>query len=349
MTIIREASDTDFEEIWPIFHKIVSAGDTYAYPQNTTREEAFRLWMQLPQRTYVAEVEGQILGTYYIKTNKSGPGSHVCNCGYMVSSQARGKGLATSMCEHSQKLAVELGYKAMQFNFVAVSNDSAQFAREELRVPEKKLRFIPNGVDVEWLRSPQAPREETRKQLGLAERDFVIGCVARFHPVKDHETLLRAFEKLRRSKEGKHARLLLVGKGEDGLKVRALAEQLRLLEHVVFTGFRRDLPEIYSAMDAFCLTSRHEGMPTAVLEAMAATRPIVATEVPGTSDVLHHGQNALLAPAGDATAIALALARIINDPELASRLTRQASADVSERYGIKACAAAYCTLIRELL
>lgn len=233
--------------------------------------------------------------------------------------------------------------------FVAVSNDSAQFAREELRVPEKKLRFIPNGVDVEWLRSPQAPREETRKQLGLAERDFVIGCVARFHPVKDHETLLRAFEKLRRSKEGKHARLLLVGKGEDGLKVRALAEQLRLLEHVVFTGFRRDLPEIYSAMDAFCLTSRHEGMPTAVLEAMAATRPVVATEVPGTSDVLHHGQNALLAPAGDATAIALALSRIINDPELASRLTRQASADVSERYGIKACAAAYCTLIRELL
>ena len=125
MINIREASDTDFEEIWPIFHKIVSAGDTYAYPQNTTREEAFRLWMQLPQRTYVAEVAGQILGTYYIKTNKSGPGSHVCNCGYMVSSQARGKGLATSMCEHSQKLAVELDYKAMQFNFVAVSNDGA--------------------------------------------------------------------------------------------------------------------------------------------------------------------------------------------------------------------------------
>jgi len=125
MTIIREASDTDFEEIWPIFHKIVSVGDTYAYPQTTTREEAFRLWMQLPQRTYVAVVKGQILGTYYIKTNQSGPGSHVCNCGYMVSSKARGKGLATSMCEHSQKLAVELGYMAMQFNFVAVSNDGA--------------------------------------------------------------------------------------------------------------------------------------------------------------------------------------------------------------------------------
>ena len=122
---IREATKTDFEGIWPIFHEIVSAGDSYAYPQNTSKEEANRLWIQLPRKTYIAEVEGQILGTYYIKTNQTGPGSHVCNCGYMVSSKARGKGLATSMCEHSQRIAIELGYKAMQFNFVAVSNDGA--------------------------------------------------------------------------------------------------------------------------------------------------------------------------------------------------------------------------------
>ena len=122
---IREATEIDFEEIWKIFHEIVSAGNTYAYPQNTSKEEANRLWMHLPRKTYVVEEEGQILGTYYIKTNHAGPGSHVCNCGYMVSSKARNKGLATSMCEHSQRIAIELGYKAMQFNFVAVSNDGA--------------------------------------------------------------------------------------------------------------------------------------------------------------------------------------------------------------------------------
>jgi len=122
---IRETTETDFEEIWPIFHEIASAGETYAYPRNTSKEEANRIWMRLPRKTYVAEEEGQILGTYYIKTNQAGPGSHVCNCGYMVSSKARGKGLATSMCEHSQIIAIELGYKAMQFNFVAVSNDGA--------------------------------------------------------------------------------------------------------------------------------------------------------------------------------------------------------------------------------
>jgi len=122
---IREATEADFEEIWPIFQEIVTAGETYTYPQNTSKEEARRLWLDLPRQTFVAEDEGEILGTYYIKTNQPGFGSHVCNCGYMVSARARGKGLATAMCEHSQQIALELGYKAMQFNFVVASNEAA--------------------------------------------------------------------------------------------------------------------------------------------------------------------------------------------------------------------------------
>ena len=122
---IREALLSDLEEIWPIFHEIVSAGDTYAYSTSTTKEEAAKIWLSTPRKTYVFEENGQILGTYYLKTNQAGPGNHVCNCGYMVSSKARGRGLATAMCEHSQELALDLGYKAMQFNFVAASNENA--------------------------------------------------------------------------------------------------------------------------------------------------------------------------------------------------------------------------------
>ena len=122
---IREATKKDFDEIWLIFQKIVSAGETYAYPRDTNKEEAERLWLQIPRKTYIIEEEGRILGTYYIKTNQLGAGSHVCNCGYMVASEARGTGLATVMCKHSQKMAIELGYKAMQFNFVASSNTGA--------------------------------------------------------------------------------------------------------------------------------------------------------------------------------------------------------------------------------
>jgi ribosomal protein S18 acetylase RimI-like enzyme len=81
--------------------------------------------MRLPRKTYVVENNNLILGTYYMKTNQGGPGSHVCNCGYMVSSKARGKGLATAMCEHSKKAAKESGYKVTQFNFVAASNEGA--------------------------------------------------------------------------------------------------------------------------------------------------------------------------------------------------------------------------------
>lgn len=123
--MIREATEQDFDGIWPIFQEIVAAGETYAYARDTSPDEARRLWLEMPRQTFVVEEDGRILATYFIKTNQAGPGSHVCNCGYMVASQARGRGLATLMCEHSQKVAVALGYRAMQFNFVASSNEGA--------------------------------------------------------------------------------------------------------------------------------------------------------------------------------------------------------------------------------
>lgn len=122
---IREAHHHDFDAIWPIFHHIVKSGDTYAYPANTSKYEAQKLWLDAPRKTYVIENDHEILGTYYIKTNQDGPGNHVCNSGYMVSPAAQGQGLATKMCLHSQSQAIELGYSAMQFNFVASSNHRA--------------------------------------------------------------------------------------------------------------------------------------------------------------------------------------------------------------------------------
>ncbi|MEO0617304.1 MAG: GNAT family N-acetyltransferase [Pseudomonadota bacterium] len=122
---IREATASDFEGIWPIFEDIVSRGDTYAYPTDTPRAEAERLWMTSPRATFVAEDAGAIVGTYFLKTNQDGPGDHVCNCGYMVAAKARGKGVASALCTHSQKIALELGYAAMQFNFVASTNTGA--------------------------------------------------------------------------------------------------------------------------------------------------------------------------------------------------------------------------------
>ncbi|MDG1995369.1 MAG: GNAT family N-acetyltransferase [Emcibacteraceae bacterium] len=119
---IRETQENDWDQMWPIFKEIVSQGDTYAYSSETPKQEAFFIWLKRTKKTFVYEQDGKILGTYFITTNYT---DHVCNCGYMVSSEARGKGLATEMCEHSQEIAVQMGYKAMQFNFVISSNVGA--------------------------------------------------------------------------------------------------------------------------------------------------------------------------------------------------------------------------------
>ncbi|MEE4277172.1 MAG: GNAT family N-acetyltransferase [Halieaceae bacterium] len=122
---IREAGAADWDAIWPIFRAIVTRGDSYAFDPATSYEDGRAVWIERPRRTFLAEENGEVLGTYYLKTNQDGPGRHVCNCGYMVASAARGRGLATAMCEHSQHIARELGYLAMQFNFVASSNHGA--------------------------------------------------------------------------------------------------------------------------------------------------------------------------------------------------------------------------------
>jgi L-amino acid N-acyltransferase YncA len=122
---IRQATKADFDQIWPIFEEVVSAGTTYAIARESNRSDAHRIWMEAPQETWVAVDDGVVLGTYYIKPNQAGGGAHVCNCGYMVASTAQGRGIARKMCEQSQDRAVELGFKAMQFNFVLETNVGA--------------------------------------------------------------------------------------------------------------------------------------------------------------------------------------------------------------------------------
>lgn len=123
--MIREITQTDFEQFWPTFSAIIKAQETYAFDPELTLDQAFTLWCESPLKTYVYVEDDKVLGTYYIKPNAMGPSSHICNCGYMVSSEARGKGIARQMCEHSQQMALELGFDAMQFNSVVASNEVA--------------------------------------------------------------------------------------------------------------------------------------------------------------------------------------------------------------------------------
>ena len=123
---IRKYQEADWPQIWPMLENVFRAGETYAYSPDISEEEAHKVWIEIPQETYVVfDNSNAILGTYYIKPNQPGLGSHVCNCGYIVSESARGRGVATEMCRHSQQVAVELGFRAMQFNLVVCTNEGA--------------------------------------------------------------------------------------------------------------------------------------------------------------------------------------------------------------------------------
>jgi ribosomal protein S18 acetylase RimI-like enzyme len=122
---IREALATDYDAIWEIFETVVNDGDTYAFAPETSRDKFEKLWFAPAIKTFVAEEDGKITGSYFIKPNQPGLGSHIANCGYMVHSDARGKGIGGKLCEHSLKLAAETGYRGMQFNIVVSTNTKA--------------------------------------------------------------------------------------------------------------------------------------------------------------------------------------------------------------------------------
>lgn len=123
--IIRQATEDDFDAIWAIFWPIVAVGETYVYAPDTSKDEARALWLDTSKATFVAIEDRQVLGTYYLKANQPALGAHVCNAGYMVSDEARGRGIGRTMCLHSQAQALKLGFKAMQFNLVVHTNEGA--------------------------------------------------------------------------------------------------------------------------------------------------------------------------------------------------------------------------------
>jgi ribosomal protein S18 acetylase RimI-like enzyme len=131
-TLIRPARAADFAALWPMLRDVIRAGETYALDPDLSRKAVRGLWMQSPRATYVAEVAGEIGGTFYIKTNQPGGGAHVCNAGFVVAPEARGQGLARAMCLRAEDEARGMGYLAMQFNFVVETNVGAIALWEDL-------------------------------------------------------------------------------------------------------------------------------------------------------------------------------------------------------------------------
>ena len=122
---IRDATDRDRDAIWEIFRATVAPGDSFVYDPNTPRDEAEAYWFAKGTRTYVAERDGKVVGSYILRPNRPGLGNHVSNAGFMVAPAARRFGVGLAMGEHALAEARRLGYSAMQFNFVISTNETA--------------------------------------------------------------------------------------------------------------------------------------------------------------------------------------------------------------------------------
>ncbi|MGD0445728.1 MAG: GNAT family N-acetyltransferase [Edaphobacter sp.] len=123
--IVRAAEVGDRDVIWSILEPVIRAGETYTLDREMSRDAALGYWFSSGHEVFVAEDGGAVVGTYYLRANHGGGGSHVANCGYVTASNAMGKGVARAMCEHSLERARSRGFKAMQFNFVVGSNERA--------------------------------------------------------------------------------------------------------------------------------------------------------------------------------------------------------------------------------
>ncbi len=125
MITIRSAKRSDHDAIWAILEPVFRAGDTYAIDAGIGRADALAYWCGPDQETFVAEADGAVLGTYYMRPNQRGGGRHVCNCGYVTARAAQGRGIARAMLEHSLGAAPRAGFRAMQYNFVVSTNSRA--------------------------------------------------------------------------------------------------------------------------------------------------------------------------------------------------------------------------------
>lgn len=222
---------------------------------------------------------------------------------------------------------------------VCVTESVAEYFTGELGIAEKRVRVIRNGVDTDCF-TPDGPRAELPWTAG--EGVFVFGNVARLSEAKDHATLLHAFALVRQSHP--EARLLLVGDGEKREAVEALRAELGLGDTVHISGMCLDVPAMLRSMDAFVLSSKREGLPMAVLEAMASGVPVVSTEVGGVGRLSDGEQRLLTVPPENPEALAGAMRTLVTISDKGAALARRAREHVMNSYGSEAMARDYFLL-----
>lgn len=237
--------------------------------------------------------------------------------------------------------AYEAFDRALLMGFDAVAGLSEDLVAGLARVPfvRRKLHYIPNGTDLTELAElgPLPP-----ELVELKRRGPVIGYVGQLIERKNLETLLRAFARL----EQTDASLVLLGAGEERARLESMADELAIAKRVCFAGFRPDRLAWMSGFDVFVLPSFVEGIPRAMMEAMALGRPVVASDIPGSRELVDHGQAGFLFAPEDVDALAAGIGSALGDAGRAMGATGQRR--VEDRFSAAAMARKYERLFAEL-
>lgn len=239
-----------------------------------------------------------------------------------------------------RRLALRWAVRRSAFT-TAVSPPTREALEKSLRLAPGSVRVIPNGV-----RPERGEREPVRRELGLGEDELLVVAVGNLYRVKGHDVLLRALGWIATEHRTVPWRLAIAGRGSEEEELRSLSAELGIDDRVHLLGFRSDVPDLLAAADVFAMSSRSEGLPMALLEAMFAARPIVASAVGGIPEAVEDDRTGLLVPPDAPPELGRALVALMRDRSLAARLGRAARREASRRYGVEAMVDEYERLYR---
>lgn len=235
--------------------------------------------------------------------------------------------------------------RRLGMRIVAVAHDLASFLSERLSIPIDQIDVVRNGIPLpEPIPPSERPdrRRAAREGLGLPCTGPILVSVGSLFPVKDHANLLRAAAQL------PEVHVAIAGEGGEESRLRELAAALEIRARVHFLGLRDDVNEVLLAGDVFVLPSRSEGLPLALLEAMAIGLPVVATRVGGVSEVVEDGQSGFLVPPANPSALAAAVRSAFNSPDRCASMAQLAESRVRAEYSIDRMVEQYLALYAAL-
>lgn len=208
-----------------------------------------------------------------------------------------------------------------------------------------RVMMIRNAVDTELFYAPDQ-REPCRSEFGLPPESVVIGSSGRLEKVKRYDLMLRAFSLVQ--KRHPETRLMIAGEGSLRHELESLARELGIENSIVWTGFRKDVPRLLAAMDIYVQSSVNEGLSLSILEAMAAGKPVIITDVGGARELVEHRKTGLLIPPGSAKIIAESITELLENPAETASFAREGREYVLREFGLKKMVDAYGKIYEDL-